>query len=180
MALTLQVIKVFSISGSSVYIRAVGLVTTACYAAFIAWLYVHQPQSVAELTGTLAANVGAYEVDRTAFDEGLRLFRSEQFAAARAAFQRADPANRDAITQFYVAYTCYREGWGRLYNDDALFKQGLAAVDRASALAPHGQLRVDDAGLGIRTTDELKAELESGVRHDASDFNPLRIFRQRK
>jgi hypothetical protein len=32
----------------------------------------------------------------------------------------------------------------------------------------------------MTNVDELKAELEAGVRRDASDFNPLRVFRQRK
>ena len=57
---------------------------------------------------------------------------------------RADPAGRDALTQFYIAYTYYRQGWGRVYNDDALFKNGLEAVDRAIALAPDHRLVVDD------------------------------------
>jgi hypothetical protein len=164
----------------SLYIRALGLVTTACYAGLIGWLYVHQPQSVAEVTGALAANVGAYQVDSQAFDEGLRLFRGEQFAAARLGFERADPAHRDAKTQFYVAYSFYREGWGRLYNDDHLFTLGLDAVNRTIALSPNGNFHIDDSGLGLRTADELKAELQAGLTRDASDFNPMRVFRPRK
>jgi hypothetical protein len=164
----------------SLYIRALGLVTTVCYAVLIVWLYVHQPQSVAEVTGALSANIGTYQVDQQAFDEGLRLFRENQFAAARSGFERADPAHRDAKTQFYVAYSFYREGWGRLYNDDHLFTLGLEAASRAVALSPHGIFQVEDASLGIRTADELKAELESGLRRDVSDLNPLRIFRVRK
>jgi hypothetical protein len=164
----------------SVYIRVLGLITTACYAAVIGWLYVHQPQSVAEVTGGLAANIGAYQIDQQAFDEGLRLFRNAQFSAARSGFERADPAHRDANTQFYIAYSFYREGWGRIYNDDPLFTRGLDAVNRAIALSPHGVLRVEDADLGIRTADELKAELQAGLTHDVSDLNPMRVFRQRK
>jgi hypothetical protein len=164
----------------SLYIRALGLVTTACYAAVIGWLYVHQPQSMAEVTGGLAANIGVYQIDQQAFDEALRLFRSNQFSAARSAFDRADPARRDAKTQFYVAYSFYREGWGRLYNDDRLFTLGLDAANRAIALSPHGVLQIDDPQLGLRTADELKAELEAGLTRDVSDLNPLRIFRQRQ
>jgi hypothetical protein len=143
-------------------------------------MYVHQPQTMAEVTGAFAANVGAYHVDQAAFDEGLRLFRNDQFAAARLALERSDPARRDATAQFYLAYSFYREGWGRLYNDDRLFAQGLEAANRAGALAPTGGFRVDDPNLGMRTVDELKAELESGIRRDASDFNPMRVFRTRK
>ena len=97
------------------------------------------------------------------------------------AFERADPAVRDARTQFYIAYTFYREGWGRVYRDGDLYAQGLAAIDRAVALAPAGRLVVDDdPNLGIHTAEELKTELEDGLRIDASDFNPLRLFRSRK
>lgn len=164
----------------SVYIRILGLVMSVCYAGLIAWVYVHQPQSVAEVTGGLTATVGAYHVDQPAFDEGLRLFRGGQFSASRMALERADPAHRDATTQFYIAYSFYREGWGRVYNDNTLFTLGLDAANRAIALAPHGILRVEDADLGMHTGDELRAELEAGLRHDLSDLNPLRLLRERK
>ena len=107
-------------------------------------------------------------------------FRREEFAAARAAFERADPAGRDATTQFYMAYTYYREGWGRLYHDDQKYALGLAHVDRAIALAPSGRITIDDPDLGVHTADELRAELAAGMNVDESDFNPLKVFRQRK
>jgi hypothetical protein len=132
------------------------------------------------MTGALSASVGAYHIDDKAFADGLRLFRSDQFEAARLAFERADPANRDPRTQFYIAYSYYREGWGRVYNDDALFARGLEVVDRAIAVAPQGRVTVDDADLQLRSGDELKAELQAGLRRDASDLNPLKLFRQRK
>ncbi len=99
---------------------------------------------------------------------------------SRAAFARADPAQRDPRTQFYVAYSFYRQGWGRLYNDNALFAQGLAAIDRAIAVAPDHRLIVDDAQLGMHSADEVRAELQRGVTRELSDFNPLKVFRQRK
>ena len=92
------------------------------YATSIVWLYVRQPQTIAEVTGSIAAGVGAYRINQTAFDDALALFRRDQFEAARAAFERADPAGRDARTQFYIAYSYYRSGWGRLYQDDRYFK----------------------------------------------------------
>jgi len=113
------------------YIRVAGLATSACYGAAIVWLYLHQPQSVAEVTGSFAATVGAYQIDTKSFDEGRRLFRLGEFAAARSAFDRADPAKRDAKTQYYVAYSFYREGWGRMYNDPALIAEAVAAIDRS-------------------------------------------------
>ena len=99
---------------------------------------------------------------------------------ARAAFARADPAQQDARTQFYIAYSYYRQGWGRFYQDDELYRRGLEAVARAIAIAPAGRIVVDDPALGMHTADELKAELDSGARRDSSDLNPLRIFDERK
>ena len=161
-------------------VRAAGLAFSALYAALIVWLYASQPQTRAEALGGLAATVGAYRVDAQAFEEGLAFFRRDMFSEARMAFARGDPAKRDARTQFYIAYSFYREGWGRLYNDDVLFKQGLEAVDRAIAAAPAGRVIVDDTQLGMHSSDELKAELERGLRREASDFNPLRVLDQRK
>jgi hypothetical protein len=161
-------------------LRAVGLMLAVCYATFIVWLYVRQPQTIAEVAGGLSASVGAYHIDRQAFDDGLRLFRGDQFEAARSAFERADPAGQDARTQFYIAYTYYRAGWGRLYHDNRLYQLGMDHVNKAIALAPQGRLVVDDDNLLIRSADELKAELAAGLQTDASDLNPMRVFRKRK
>jgi hypothetical protein len=165
---------------SETAVRALGLGVTLAYAALIGWLYARQPATLAEVTGGLSSAVGAYRIDRQAFDDGIRYFRNDRFVEARAAFERADPARRDAHTQFYIASACYREGWGRLYSDDALYRQGLEAVNRAIALAPGGRLVVDEPDQQIKSADELKAELENGLRRDASDLNPARVFRQRK
>ena len=121
-------------------VRLGGLGFSVLYAVLIAWLYASQPQTVAEVTGGLTATIGAYRVDQQAFDDGLAFFRKDLFEEARAAFQRADPAQRDPQTQFYIAYSFYRQGWGRVYNDDVLFKQGLETIDRAIALAPNQRL----------------------------------------
>ena len=163
-----------------VIVRIGGLLASTAYAGLVVWMYVTQPQTVAQVTGGLAAGVGVYSVDPQAFADGMAFFRRDAFTEARAAFLRADPARRDAHTQFYIAYSYYREGWGRLYNDDSLFRQGIEAVDRAIALAPNHRLVVNDPELGMQSADELKAELERGVTRDASDFNPLKVFRSRK
>ena len=160
--------------------RLGGLGFTLVYAALIGWLFVRQPQTVAQITGGLASTIGVYSVDQQAFADGLQFFRNDQFVEARMAFARADPAIRDARTQFYIAYSYYRQGWGRLYHDDALYAEGVAAVDRAMALAPDGRLVVDDSNLQMRTGEELKAELEAGQRREASDFNPMRVLQERK
>jgi hypothetical protein len=161
-------------------IRSIGLGVVVAYASLIGWLYARQPRTLAQVTGGLSAVVGVYTVDEQAFADALRFFRNDQFVEARLAFDRADPAVRDARTQFYIAYSYYRQGWGRIYHDDRLYAEGLAAIDRALALAPAGRLVVDDPALGMHTAEEVKAELEAGMRVDASDFNPARVFRTRK
>ena len=161
-------------------VRTAGLVLTVGYAGFIGFLYARQPQTLAQVAGAVTSTVGAYRVDPLHFAEGLRFFRNDQFPEARAAFERADPAHQDAHTQFYVAYTYYRQGWGRLYHDDALYREGVTVVNRALSLAPGGRLVVEDPLLGMRSADELKAELERGLVRDPSDFNPFKVLRKRK
>ena len=161
-------------------VRTAGLVVSIAYAAAIIWIYAHQPQTMAEVRGGLTASVGAYEVDRAALEEGLRFFRQDQFREARLSFDRADPAHRNPTTQFYVAYSFYREGWGRVYSDDALYRQGLEALARATAAAPDHHVTIADPTLGMTSSEELQAELERGVRREWSDLNPLRVLRERK
>jgi len=160
--------------------RALGLACALAYSAAIVWVYARQPQTFAEATGSLAASVGAYHIDEQAFADGLEFFHKDEFAASRLAFARADPALQDARTQFYIAYSYYREGWGRLYHDDRLYAEGQKAVNRAMALAPGGRLVVDDPTLGMHTGEELKAELEAGQRRELADFTPMRVFKTRK
>jgi hypothetical protein len=163
-----------------VLVRVAGLVFSLAYAAFIVSVYARQPRTVRQLTSGVAASVGAYEVDPVNFQEGLRFFRSDQFLEARAAFARADPARQDALTQFYIAYSFYRQGWGRLYRDDALYRQGIEVVDRAIKLAPGGRLTVSDPNLGMHTADELRAELQRGLVRELSDLNPMKVVQDRK
>ncbi|HEV3470960.1 MAG TPA: hypothetical protein VG148_16675 [Pyrinomonadaceae bacterium] len=159
-------------------IQSVGVVWTCLLAAFVVWLYAAAPRTVSEVAARASVAAGTYEVDRVRFEAGRALFLREQYAAARDEWARADPAGRDARTQFYVAYSFYREGWGRVYNDDALFRRGLDAAARAAELAP--SLSVEDPELKIHTPAELRAELEQGLARTPDDFNPLKVFRERK
>ena len=161
-------------------IQWVGIAWTLTYAALVVWLYAAAPQSLAEVTTQASVAAGTYEVDRARFDAGRELFLREQYRAARGEWERADPARRDARTQFYVAYSFYREGWGRVYNDDALFRQGLEAVNLALSLSSDAPLTVEDPELKMHTAAELKAELEQGLERTADDLNPLKVFRERK
>lgn len=160
-------------------IQISGLVVTAVYAAAIVWLYATEPRSFKEVTTGAQVATGTYQVDRAKFDAALALFRREQFRAARDEWQRADPAQTDPQTQFYIAYSYYREGWGRVYHDQTLFKQGLEAVNRAIALSPV-PLTVEDENLQLHTVAELKAELETGTERTWGDINPLKVLRKRK
>ncbi|MGH9158612.1 MAG: hypothetical protein ACRD2X_01305 [Vicinamibacteraceae bacterium] len=167
------------IPGGETVIRGLGLACAVVYGSLIVWLYSTQPRTLVEVAGGVRSSVGLYRVDQQHFDDGLRFFRADKHAEARAALDRADPAKRDAITQFYVAYSYLREGWGRFYNDDELFKQALVAVNRAIAVSPDGRVVVEDPDLTIKSADELKAELERGLKRDLSDLNPMKALRQR-
>ena len=161
-------------------IQIAGIVWTLVYASIIVWIYATEPRSFSEVTTNTRVAAGIYEVNEEKFNNGLELFRREQFHAARDVWASADPAQQDPRTQFYIAYACYREGWGRVYYDDALFKQGLEAVNRAINLAPNGILTNDDPNLQMHSAAELKTELEQGIERSWKDLNPLKLFRERK
>jgi hypothetical protein len=171
------------------YIQVLGIVFTCVFGIFIIFLYAAEPRSLEEITikarstienaatkGQVA--IGTYEIDQIKFNEGLQAFRADNFVLARDRFEKADPERRDAKVQFYIAYSFYRQGWGRVSNDDALFKQGLETLDRVKMLSP--DFRSDDPGLQLRTVPELRNELEEGMVVTADDFNPLKVLRERK
>ncbi len=161
-------------------IQWAGIAWTILYAALVVWVYATAPQSVKDVATGASVAAGTYEVDRARFDAGRALFLREQYAAARDEWERADPARRDARTQFYVAYAFYRQGWGRVYNDDELFRRGLEAAERAMSLSADAPLEVEDPELKIHSAAELKAELREGTERTAEDFNPLKVLRERK
>ena len=171
------------------HIQIAGILLTSVYAVFIVWLYAVEPKSLEELpvkaqttienvTTKTQVAIGTYEVDKAKFDEGLKAFRADNFILARDLFSRADPEKRDAKTQFYIAYSFYRQGFGRVSNDDALFNQGLEQTNRVIALDRN--FKSDDANLQLKTPVELKNELEEGLKVTAGDFNPLKVLRERK
>ena len=161
-------------------IKSAGIAWTLLYAIFIIWIYATAPRTFNEATTGASVVAGTYAIDEARFRAARELFGREQYAAARDEWMRADPAARDARTQFYIAYAFYREGWGRVYNDDALFRQGLDSIERAIRLSPAGALRVDDPELKIHSAAELKAELQQGTESTLGDLDPLKIVRERK
>jgi hypothetical protein len=151
---------------------------TAIGLGFIAFLYTTEPRTLAEVGTKSQVALGTYSIDKAAFEQGLVSFRKDEFIAARSAFDRADPEKRDAATQYYIAYSFYRQGWGRLANDDALFSAGLESVNRVLALDP--SFVSSDETLMLRSPAELKNEFEEGLKLTPSDFNPMRLTRERK
>ncbi len=162
---------------------------TLAFGFFIGWLYWAAPKDLDEFStkarstiesATTKAQVltNTYEVDKAKFDEGLQAFRADNFILARDLFLRADPERRDANTQFYIAYSFYRQGFGKISNDDELFKKGLEEIDRVTAI--DRDFKSDDDGLQLKTAVELRNEFEEGLKITAGDFNPLKVFRTRK
>ncbi|MEP7213107.1 MAG: hypothetical protein ABI791_08535 [Acidobacteriota bacterium] len=171
------------------YIQIIGISVAVVYGVFIVFLYAAEPRSIGDISTKARSTIetaatkgqviaGTYEVDPVKFADGLKAFNVDNFIAARDLFERADPEKRDAKTQFYIAYSYYRQGWGRVSNDDALFKLGLETLDRVIAI--DRDFRSDDAGLTLRTPAELRHEFEEGLKVTADDFNPLRLVRERK
>ncbi len=171
------------------HIQLLGIILTVFYSVFIAWLYWAEPKSLAEVSTkaqTTIENVttkgqvviGTYEVDKAKFAEGLSAFRQDNFIVARDNFLKADPERRDAKTQFYIAYSYYRQGFGKVYNDDELFKKGLVELDKVITLDKN--FKSDDQDLRLKTPVELKNEFEEGLKVTAGDFNPFKVLRERK
>jgi len=161
-------------------IQIAGLALTIAYAGFIIWIYATEPRTFKEVATSAEVASGTYQINQEKFDSGYALFLRDQFRAARNEWQQADPAQGDARTQFYIAYSFYREGWGRVYYDQDLFKQGLEAANRAASLSSAVKLTIDDPNLQMHTVAELKAEMEQGVERSWGDVNPLKVLRTRK
>lgn len=171
------------------YIQIAGTSVAAVYFVFIVFLYAAEPRSIEDISIKARSTVenaatkgqvmtGTYQVDAAKFNEALKAFNQKNFVAARDLYERADPEKRDAKTQFYIAYSLYRQGWGRVSNDDELFKRSLETVDRVTTL--DRDFRTDDPGLTLRTPAELKFELEEGLKITIDDFNPFKLVRDRK
>jgi hypothetical protein len=171
------------------YLQIFSIALIAVFGFFIMWLYWAAPKNLEEVSTkaqTTIENVttkaqvitNTYEVDQAKFNEGLQAFRQDNFLLARDLFKRADPERRDAKTQFYIAYSYYRQGFGRISNDDEFFTKGLEEVNRVVTLDK--DFKSDDENLQIKTPVELKNEFEEGLKVTASDFNPFKVLRERK
>ena len=171
------------------HIQILSIALTLFFGGFVAWLYWVAPKNIEDITvkakqtvesATTKAQVitNTYEVDKEKFAQGLSAFRQDNFIVARDNFEKADMEKRDAKTQFYIAYSLYRQGWGRISNDDELFAKGLEQVKRVKLLDQ--DFKSDDADLKLRTPVELRNEFEEGLRITADDFNPFKFTRERQ
>ena len=169
-------------------IQTLGFTATFIYFIAIVFLYAASPRSIAEVPSKAATAIGSavstgqvltgtYEINKEEFARALQSFYSDNFVAARDGFERADPRKQDAATQYYIAYSYYRQGWGRVSNDDALFRLALQSLDRVTTLDP--AYRASDPNLKLKTPAELKNELEEGLKVTPEDFNPLKLVRER-
>lgn len=161
-----------------VYIHLMSILLVIVGLSLIAFIYSTKPRTFAEVATKGTVAIGTYSINKAEFDAGVEAFRKDDFVTARADLALADPEQRDAATQYYIAYSYYRQGWGRLTNDDALFSQGLASVNRVIAIEP--SFRSDDADLKMKSPYKLKQELEEGLKFTMSDLNPMRLTRERK
>ena len=171
------------------YIQILGTILAILYGVFIVFLYAAEPRSLGEISTKAISAVestvnkgqvltGTYEIDRERFNEGIAAFRADNFVLARDRFERADPEKRDANTQFYIAYSYYRQGWGRVSNDDELFMSGLESLQKVPQIDPVFSSK--DPSLQLKTAAELRNEFEDGLKVTADDFNPFRLVRERK
>ena len=172
------------------HFQIIGIFVSGLFGLFIIFLYATAPRSLEELsskasdTVTKAINTGqvvtgTYQVNEKKFQQGLTYFRANDFSSARVLFDEADPEKRDGKTQFYTAYSFYRQGWGRFSSDDELFQRGLEPAKRAQTVLG-GEFTSDDTDLKLKTPAALLNELEEGLRVTSDDFNPLRAMDERK
>lgn len=159
-------------------IQSLGIGATLVYGAFIVWLYVAQPRTIAELKTSAAVQTNVYEVDRTQFDLGVKAFREGDFRIAIDRFVRADPAAEDPKTLFLIASAHYALGAGSIYDDDTEFQAALAAVDRCLEIAPNNTYTLDDATITVAypSAEKLRERLRDGLQVTPGDFNPFAAF----
>ena len=170
------------------HIQMIGIELTVIYGLFVVWIYWVAPKNISEVsvkaketieraTNEAKVATGTYEVDKVKFQQGISAFREENYVLARDFFEQADPRGSDPATQYYIAYSFYRQGWGRFSNVDELFKQALEKTEEVIKL--DREFSADDPDLKLRYPVELKKELEDGMKITADDFNPLKLARER-
>jgi tetratricopeptide (TPR) repeat protein len=152
---------------------------TALYGFIIVWLYVHQPQSLSELKVQASVQANVYHVNEPNFDEAIKEFDSGDYNSAIGQFKLADPAQKDPASQYYVAYSYYLLGRGRIFNDEDMFNKAIEAVNRCLDNAPDHIFQLDRADLEIKNADTLRQKLVEGLKHTLPSLNPLNWFNKK-
>jgi hypothetical protein len=143
------------------------------------WLYVRRPQSLAELKTQASVQITIYHVTQANFDEGIKEFDAGDYNSAIGQFKLADPAQADSTSQYYIAYSYYLLGRGRLFNDEDMFNKATEAVDRCLENAPNHIFEIDRSDLEIKNADTLREKLREGLRHTMSSLNPFTWFNRK-
>ena len=163
-------------------VRGGGLVVTVFYALAIVWIYARQPETFAEVSGGLASAIGAYRIDEQSFADGLDVLSKGSVRRPLEPLSHA-PTRPNAMRgrSFTLpTATTAKDGTG-MYSDDQLYGEGLKVIDKAIALAPDGRLVVDDLELLDAQRRRIAGRSSTaGLKRDASDLNPLRVFGTRK
>jgi hypothetical protein len=161
-------------------IQIAGLVITVLYGSFIVWVYARHPQTLAELKTQASIQANVYRINQPNFDEALKEFDSRDYNSAIGQLKLADPAQKDPTTQYYIAYSYYLLGRGRIFNDEVMFNNAIAAVDRCLDNSPDHIFEMDRTDLEIRNADTLRQKLIDGLKYTMPSLNPMNWFSKKE
>jgi tetratricopeptide (TPR) repeat protein len=160
-------------------LQATGVMLALAYGSGIAWLYLRQPRSLAELKTQASVEANFYQINQENFAEGIKEFGSGDYNSAVGQFTLADPARKDPTDQYYLAYCYYLLGRGHIFNDADTFKKGLDAVNRCLDSSPNHIFEIDRGDLEIRNADSLRQTFVDGLKRTPPSLNPLNWFNKK-
>jgi len=160
-------------------IQVLGLATSVLYASFIVWVYARRPQSLAELKTQASIQANVYHINQQNFDEAIKEFDTGDYNSAIGQLKLADPAQKDPTSQYYIAYSYYLLGRGRIFNDEDMFNRAIEAIDRCLDNAPNHIFEIDRGDMEIKNADTLRQKLIEGLKHTMPSLNPLNWFTKR-
>ena len=161
-------------------IQIAGLVVTVLYGSFIVWVYARHPQTLAELKTQASIQANVYHINQQNFDEAIKEFDGADYNSAIGQLRLADPAQQDPTSQYYIAYSYYLLGRGRIFNDEDMFNNAIKAVDRCLDNAPNHIFEIDRSDLEIKNADSLRQKLIDGLKHTMPSLNPLNWFTRKQ
>jgi hypothetical protein len=161
------------------FLQIAGLVIMPLYGCLVVWLYVHHPQSLSELKTQASVQANVYHVNQPNFDQAIKEFDGGDYNSAIGQFNLADPAERDSASQYYIAYSYYLLGRGRVFNDEDMFNKAIVAVNHCLDNAPNHIFQIDRTDVEIRDADALRQKLVEGLRHTPASLNPFNWFNKK-